>query len=329
MMGWRDIHAHQGTDGHAPSGSRWYLVALFGGLLAGLATLGAFYGGLQLAGQLPPPPLSNSVCVDEKLVFLRNHPIGEPNLLIIGSSVAWRNFNSSVVVRDVRGAKPLNGGFCGLRIHQSAFIADWLIEHAPSVREVLLMASPIDFKDCDFPGTLFDHEDVDRFVFERAPMWSFYLRYFDPISLARNIERQQKGLAEARAMGFSIEFTEYGDGPIDTDQDRGLFYGPMQPPQDACLTALRELAERLQGEGRRFMVMTTPLHPGWKDAYDPDGAFTRDLISRIAAALDGTGAEVWDASYAVLGPAAFTDAIHVRWSATDELTEAILLRFPL
>src|SRR5688500_15788249 len=96
---------------------RRYLGMVAGGAVLALITLGGFYSALHQTGHLPPPPLSNNVCADEKLMFLRDHPPDNPNFLVIGSSVAWRNFDSSVVAREVPGARPLNGAFCGMQVH--------------------------------------------------------------------------------------------------------------------------------------------------------------------------------------------------------------------
>jgi len=129
-----------------------YLLAVFAGAITALATFCAVYGSLYFAGILPPPPLSNSVCVDEKLVFLRNAPQIDPNFLVVGSSVAWRSFDSRVIVEQNPHVRPLNGGFCGMQINQSAFLTTWMTDHWPSIDSVLLMASPLDFNRCTGSG---------------------------------------------------------------------------------------------------------------------------------------------------------------------------------
>jgi hypothetical protein len=309
----------------APAGR--YLLAVLGGAVAAFATFCTFYGSLYLAGILPPPPLSNSVCVDEKLVFLRNSPQIDPNFLVVGSSVAWRSFDSRVIVERNPHVRPLNGGFCGMQIHHSAFLTQWMTDRWPSIDSVLLMASPLDFNSCTGSGQVFDPADANRFVFERRPSWSFYLRYFDPVSLLRNIKRQSMDRAEARAMGFAMEFTPYGDGPLDTTKNRGLFYRQISGLDQACFDALRTFATKLSKEGRRFMVVTTPLHPGWTAKYDPDGSMRRHISQGIRHALDGTGARFWNAAEeSGLDVDAFTDAIHIRWSAATPFTQQIVAR---
>ena len=304
-----------------------YLVAILGGLFAALAAFCATYGTLYVTGYLPPPPLSNNVCADEKLVFFRDNTPTDPNFLVVGSSVAWRNINSAVIARELPGARPVNGGFCGMQMNQSAFIADWMLARWPEIEQVLLVVSPLDFTTCTGTGQVFDPTDVDRFVFEHDAMWSFYLRYFDPVSLRRNIERQIADREQARILKVDRSYTKYGDGPHDTNENRGLFYGQMANPDPRCFTALRSLATKLAEQGRRLEVVVTPIHPGWKAEYDPDHSYLSGFTQHLAVALDGTKARLWNADAAqVVDKSAFTDAVHIRWTGATTLTSAIVDR---
>jgi hypothetical protein len=304
-----------------------YLIAILGGMIAALAVFCAMYGTLYVSGYLPPPPLSNNVCADEKLVFFRDNPPTDPNFLVIGSSVAWRNINSAVIARGLRGARPVNGGFCGMQMNQSAFIANWMLTHWPEIERVLLVVSPLDFTACMGTGQVFDPADVNRFVFEHGAMWSFYLRYFDPVSLRRNIQRQINDREQARILKVDQSYTKYGDGPHDTTENRGLFYGQMAKPDPRCFTALRSLATKLAEQSRPFEVVVTPIHPGWKLEYDPDHRYLSGFEEQLATALVGTGARLWNADAAhVVDKSAFTDAVHIRWTGATRLTAAIVDR---
>src|SRR5687767_7950098 len=120
-----------------------YLAALAGGAAAALLFFVGGLAGLERMGRLPPPALTNSLCLDEKLANLRDrHAHETPSLIAIGSSVAWRHFDGSAVVRRAPEALPLNGGFCGLNLRQSVFAADWLLERYPSAREVVAIVAP-------------------------------------------------------------------------------------------------------------------------------------------------------------------------------------------
>jgi hypothetical protein len=310
--------------GASPAAPARYLVAILGGAVVALVLFCASYVTLHATGYLPPPPLSNNVCTDEKLVFFRRNPPADPNLLVFGSSVAWRNIDSAALARELPGTTPLNAGFCGMQVNQSAFIAGWMLHHWPAVRQLVLVVSPLDYQQCRGTGQVFDPVDATRFVFEGDGMWSFYLRYFDPVSLNRNIRRQAMDRAQARILKVDRSFTRYGDGPLDTNENRGLFYGPMPALDPNCFAALHSLATGLAAAGRKLLVVATPIHPNWKRRYDAGGTYLAAYAQQMKAALADTGARLWNADEAaVLDASAFTDAIHVRWSSASILTNAV------
>ena len=317
-----------GSGGAGPVSPR-YLLTVLATAAGALGLLCLFLLGLGVTGHLPPPNIANTLCVDEKLAFHRDHPPGSPNLLVVGSSVAWRHFDGAAAVRAAPGVVPLNGGFCGLRANQSAFVADWLLARLPSVREVLLIASPQDFADCRArPAAVFDRDDADRYVFGHAWALPFYLRYLDPRPFLRNIGT----VAAQRRNDIPLDplvFDRYGDGPLDTDVVRDtLLYGAVPAYDPACFAALRAMAQRVEADGRRLMVASTPLHPEWKARHDPDGRSRAAFEAGLRGAVEGTGAAFWngDAGTAFAAPD-FTDAIHLRWAAVDDFTDAMARSF--
>ncbi|HBM09109.1 MAG TPA: hypothetical protein DD403_13550, partial [Pseudomonas sp.] len=164
-----------------------YLLSLFAGLFGALAIFCLTLFALNRTGNLPPPAFSNISCVDEKLSFLRDNPIQSPNLLIIGSSVAWRHVDGHVLTEALPGVRPMNGAFCGLFANQSTYVGHWLLDRQPSIRSVVMIADPQDFAGCwRVPTAVLNREHVDPYVYENASPWGHYMRYFSPKSLARN-----------------------------------------------------------------------------------------------------------------------------------------------
>lgn len=315
------------VSGDAASGRvrPWYLMAFFGSILG---MFGLFYGGLfalAATGNLPPPAFSNSICVDEKLAFLRREQPESPSLLVIGSSVAWRHFDGGTVTRRLPGTVPLNGAFCGQTMDQTAFSANWLLDRYPTARDVLLIVAPQDFDDCGATNdAYFDREDVDDYVFDNASPWPFYTRYFSLESLLRNA----RGIAAKRSGANQIDplvFDRYGSGPLDTAASRGaLLYGKVGRLDPDCFAALSRLSARLAGEGRRLMVASTPLHPTWRVTQDPQGLIQAQFNAGIRAALQ-PGGVYWDSNQALhLEEGLFFDAIHLRWSAVPRYTDALV-----
>ncbi|MCQ4315821.1 hypothetical protein EA797_15620 [Stutzerimonas zhaodongensis] len=301
-----------------------YLISFFAGLTGALMLFCATLFGLDRTGNLPPPAFSNNLCVDEKLNFLRDNPIQSPNLLVIGSSVAWRHVDSQILASALPEIRPMNGAFCGLFANQSTYVGHWLLDRAPSIRSVVMIADPQDFAGCwRVPAAVFNREHVDPYVYEGDARWGYYMRYFSPKSLARNaltVKAQRAGQIE----WDPLVFNRYGDGPLITNNTRKLLYGRPDPLDRSCFAALRDMGARLAQEGRQLMVVSTPLHPDWKEKYDPDGTFMADFDKRIADALNVHGGTYWNADKDWHTPThSFVDAVHMRWSAVQDFTVAL------
>jgi hypothetical protein len=300
---------------------RGYLLAMAIGALLMFAALAAALISLKAYGALPPPQFSNSLCIDEKLHSMRAGIPADPNLLIVGSSVAWRHFNSPAAIAADPSLQPFNAGFCGARMTQVRKVSAWLTARLPTVRHVLLIASPLDFENCtkDDPSQ-FDLFDADAYVFGKVSPARFYARYFDPLTLAQNAGM----IRTARGSMFAPEplFQDsYGDAPNQPDRSRGLFYGAVKL-DPACFAALRQTARLLERKGVAFDVTITPLHPEWVSRYG-GGAFAIAFPDAIRTSLAGTGAR-YDATRHRPDPGAFYDAVHIRWSATAAYTRSLL-----
>ncbi|WP_052214609.1 hypothetical protein [Belnapia sp. F-4-1] len=310
---------------------RNYLAAFLGSLAAMFAL---FYGallGLSATGNLPPPALTNSLCIDEKFASMRQHRPEAPNLLVVGSSVAWRHFDGDTLTRASPEAAPFNGGMCGRSINQTGYATEWLLGHFDTVRDVLLIAAPQDFNSCPASSTaFFDPGDVDDYIFGRATPWLHYTRYFSLVSLVRNA----LSIAGKRSGADRIDplvFDRYGSGPLGGDGVRGsLLYGKVAEADPACLEALSRLAAKLRQDGRRFMVVSTPLHPEWRRLHDPAGDYLGRFNTALQTALAGSGAEYWDSnSSSSVEASDFFDAIHLRWAAVPEFTGDLVKAFHL
>jgi hypothetical protein len=300
---------------------RRYLLAMVIGALLMFATLAAALVSLKAYDTLPPPQFSNSLCIDEKLHSMRAGIPADPNLLIVGSSAAWRHFNSPAAIAADPSLRPFNAGFCGARMTQVRKVSAWLTARLPTVRHVLLIASPLDFENCTKADpSQFDVLDADAYVFGKASPARFYARYFDPLTLAYNAGM----IRTARGSMFAPEplfQNSYGDAPNQPDRSRGLFYGAVKL-DPACFAALRQTAHMLERKGIAFDVTITPLHPEWVSRYG-GGAFATAFPDMIRTSLVGTGAR-YDATRHQPDPRAFYDAIHIRWSATAAYTRSVL-----
>lgn len=301
-----------------------YLGAIVGGALASIVCMLAFFILLDSNDRLPPPPIANNLCADEKLAFLRDHKFESPSVLVLGSSIAWRSVDSAAVSKATGGLGTLNGAFCGLHMNQTAFVGNWLLDRLPSVRTVIVVASPFDFAGCKVSRTaVFNREAADDFVFKRKLKWSFYFRYFDPVSMIRNA-RHIRAMRRSADPFTSLVFTEFGDGPMDTDTSAPtLVYGAMPELDRSCFDALKVFAVRLASEGRKLAIVTPPVNPEWKASFDREGKLRRQFGQALAETLQQMDARYWDGDANIpMGPEAFTDAIHLRWSAATTFSGA-------
>lgn len=303
--------------------SPWYLATLIGSAAVAVAAFFLVLVGLQRTGHLPPPAFSNSLCADEKLEYLRANSDAKPTLLVVGSSVAWRHFDGAAAVQEEPGVRPLNAGFCGLFANQSAYAADWLLSRNPTVKNVMLIASPLDFEDCTGkPAKVFDRADVDAFVYGGASRWAYYARYFDPLSLTRNALE----VAGKRSGANSVDplvMDRYGAGPLQTDEYRGLLYGKLNRQDPACFKAVADLSARIHGQGRRLMIVATPVMDDWL-ALGDNRALTDEFRAKLAS-IPNTS--FWDGAEAAPPRSVFFDAVHMRWSAVAPFTHAVMRRF--
>jgi len=300
---------------------RQYVAALFGGALLFVTLLSGLLLLLERSGVLPPPQFANSLCLDEKLSFMRENQPRNVNLLVIGSSEAWRSFNSPEAVSSDPSLRPYNAGLCGKNIAQSAQVVSWLISRVPSVQSVLVIIAPGDLEGCSTSShSSFNLQDVDQFVFGKRSKLIYYFKYFDANTLVRNII----GLSQYRRVTTSFNslyINKFGDGPLDPTGSRGLLYGDPDL-DDQCFAEFGRVAHLLRRRNIRLVVAEAPTNPAWKIRYDPTSSKSTMINQRINDALRGSKAVFIKAGD--LPEKAFFDAYHIRWSYTPQFTRALL-----
>lgn len=313
--------AASGQFGATPVTMRRYVAALLGGALLLIAVLAGLLTLLDRSGLLPPPQFANSLCLDEKLLFMRDNPPHDINLLVVGSSEAWRSFNSHEAIRFDPSLRPYNAGFCGENITQSAAVISWLVTRTPSTERVLLILAPSDLEGCSTPShSSFNLQDVDEFVFERRPKLQYYMKYFDANTMVRNAIGLSRYRRETKSFG-SLYIDRFGDGPLDPDSSRGLYYGAPKIDKQ-CFGGVNRIARLLARRNVKLFVAAAPTNPAWRKRYDPEASILSSVDREILNALDGSNAAFIKADE--LPETAFFDAYHVRWSSTPEFTRSLL-----
>jgi hypothetical protein len=299
---------------------------LFAVLAAGGATLVAvllFLVIVDRSGHLPPPAFTNSLCVDEKIKFLRDRAPAAPTLIAAGSSVALFNFAGEPFVAASGGATvPLNLGLCGLRMNQVEFASERLLDHYPTTTSVLVFVASEDFRDCTSAPTPFAAADVTDYIERRRPQYFYYLKYFSPVSFLRNMRKVAAGRTGSDPDSI-LAFDRFGG--FHSKADRGLSYATPETLEEACFVALHRLAQALSVRPLEAVVVISPVHPGWSAKFDEDGIYRREFRERLRAALTGTRLRIWDAdAEARLGPAHFTDALHLNQTGAEALARQMV-----
>jgi hypothetical protein len=253
-------------------------------------------------------------------------PSSEPDLLVFGSSVAWRQFDGEKVVESGLAKNPYNLAFCGARMSQTAFLVDYFLSknHFDSPRRAIVMAAPQDFEGCaSAQEHMFLPADASRALALGAGRLALYLKNIDFVSLIRNAT-VVNSMRHGTNVFDPIEFTPYGDGPLDTDGHRDLSYGQISNIANQCFASLTHIAHQFAARNIEFAFVLSPIHPRWISEFDPEHQRLRDLRGHIRQAIEGTPTQFLDQSEnQAFSEADFTDAIHLRWAAAKRLTTIV------
>jgi hypothetical protein len=322
----REVEAVVPPEQQWKSTSTYFLACL--GTVLGCYAL--FLSGLLLlraSGNLPPPIVTNNLCFDEKIHWMSYElPSSTPDLLVFGSSVAWRHFDGGQAIESGLAKNPYNLGFCGMRLSQTAFVARYFLtkQKFQYPARAVLIVSPQDFEGC--PGSeeqVFSKPDADVAIFSQTHGWELYLKNVDPVPFVRNASAVKAMRSGANDLN-RLMFTRYGDGPVDSTHSRDLTYGPVTNLKQECFVALKDLVQQFSGHKIQAMLVLTPISPQWLSRYDPDRRILGEVRSRLSEALKDSDVRVWDASEnKSFSELDFTDAIHLRWSAVRRFMTAM------
>jgi hypothetical protein len=322
----REVEAVVPPEQQWKSTSTYFLACL--GTVLGCYAL--FLSGLLLlraSGNLPPPIVTNNLCFDEKIHWMSYElPSSTPDLLVFGSSVAWRHFDGGQAIESGLAKNPYNLGFCGMRLSQTAFVARYFLtkQKFQYPARAVVIVSPQDFEGC--PGSeeqVFSKPYADVAIFSRTHGWELYLKNVYPVPFVRNASAVKAMRSGANDLN-RLMFTRYGDGPVDSTHSRDLTYGPVTNLKQECFAALKDLVQQFSGLKIQTMLVLTPINPQWISRYDPDRRILGEVRFRLSEALKDSDVRVWDASEnKSFSELDFTDAIHLRWSAVRRFMTAM------
>ena len=82
---------------------RSYWMGLAAGIAGPFVGLAIAYGVLGETGRLPAPAITRIEYLDEKLRFLRERPELKPEIVAVGSSIAWRQLDGDAFAERFGG----------------------------------------------------------------------------------------------------------------------------------------------------------------------------------------------------------------------------------
>jgi hypothetical protein len=273
---------------------------------------------------LPPPALTPHLSLDLKLRYLRLHPDIDPQVLAIGSSIAWRQFDGAAFQQlRLRSNQIFNGAVGYLKVHQSRDLLEFYLARFANVSTVLFMLGPPDFDDCTGePARMFDHADAAAFTFDRWPTLYFYLRYFAPARYIRGLSTLED--AQQRFTG-GLRIDRYGSSPllVPVSQRRGFRYGAIGF-DPACVNALVETSRFLASRGKHLVIVFPPANPDYRTAFPAVTAQLRQITDEIVRATSKDRTTVLDLyDHPGFAAAEFFDAVHLEWPAAKRLSGII------
>jgi hypothetical protein len=300
-----------------------YLAAFAAALILCFLGFYLLLGVLASIGRLPPPPVSGTWCIDEKLAWLKKqHDRLQSGVIAVGSSVTWRDLDFSALSEESRRASGgiINSAPCFLLISQTRFFTAFLLDHQPMTHTVLTIVAANDFENCSTtPKAFFDPKIAAELLYRGSSGFWLYYRNFRPTSFLRDVRL----ILQRRSR--EIVFDEFGAGPLTTEGPI-LQHGLMRPfkPEVACFDELRGMANDLGDRGIQFIVVTFPIMPRWAEDYDPAGEMRTAFLSNVRTAVLGTDAILVDAATSYRLPTeAFTDPAHLQWRETGRFTRFV------
>lgn len=298
--------------------TRRFLFVFFAAVFLGFAAIGAAALALRRQGLLSSPPLTATHCIDSKFTQMRGAPLDDRTLVAVGSSATWRNIDMAVFERRIPGVRAYNAAPCFLHADQTAFLAEFLLEHMPRVRSVVTVVTPRDFESCSPHETAFFDPDLARaYLFQRVPGWVVRVAGFRPLHLLRDARRIR---------------WEHEKGPLVTHDDA---YGSsiLRYPNDArvpwkiderCYAGLTRLETVAAEAGARLAVVIFPVMPRWAAEVDPDGTAIEGWVQEVRNSLRLDGSLLIDGRVLAWDDTRFADPVHVVYPHHKTLSRFII-----
>jgi hypothetical protein len=305
-----------------------FITAFVIGMAGLIVSLGTLFVGLDQADRLKAPAFANRLSFDEKLRLLRDEPLADVEILLVGSSTTLHGVDGDLLrqVLHFRGGVA-NLGVQDLRINQARFLTDQFLSVYPHAAQLVMVSTLGDFKDCqNTPARFFNPDQVKKYLSKSLPAIFFQFKYLDLEGVVKRAA-DIKDLRRTTDELDSVSFDRSGSLLLNVPRDRinpRVWRGDPITLDPACYQSLRALALDLRRARLAFTYVIAPMRPGYLADRDPDGALLAEHRRRLQEQLAGTGALLIDAHAALKMPEeAFFDAYHLNRPWAEALTRYI------
>jgi hypothetical protein len=295
--------------------ARRFVFGFFAFMLCGVLSYSTGLAILDRIGMLPPPPLTATLCIDEKFKFLAERgDLQDVDLLAVGSSVTWRNLEMSAFEKAGLARRPLNAAPCYLHVSEIVSYTAFLLERMPNVKTVVSVMAPRDFAQCsEAREDFFSHRVAGSYVFGGLPPFHIYLANRSQAKFMRDVLQIGRMRSDPFSQ-FTMVMDSYGSGPL----RKVSTFLPKPVLADKCFDALRELESTVAAAGAVLILATFPLQPEWHALYDPDGSLVESFEKRVLTSLRLPSTAFIGGARTSTGSLLHADAVHFTWDAAVE-----------
>ena len=302
----------------SPASAQRFNRGFFAIILFAIASYSAGLVVLERMGMLPPPPLTATLCIDEKFKFLAERDLENVDLIGVGSSVTWRNLEMSAFEKTGLAREPLNAAPCFLHVSEMVSYTAFLLNYMPNISTVVSVMAPRDFAECAAPREdFFSHALAASYLLGLPPI-PIYLANRSQAKFLRDAIQIERMRTDP-LVPFTMVMDNYGSGPL----RKADTFLPKPMLVDECFQALTELERLVASAGATLIVASFPLQPDWHALYDPNKTLIAAFEERIRTSLRLPSTVFISSSETNTEGLLHADAVHYTWDAAVQYSSQL------
>jgi hypothetical protein len=315
------------------------LIALSLTIYSGLFVLLMFL--MEAQKMLIAPPFISSLSFDEKLRYFREIKPKNSQILAVGSSMTLNNMDSTLIKdRNGRQISTVNFASWGSQISDLQPVTDFSIKLIAKPNIVLILSSPVDFRNCSSPTTTnrkyvsfedFNETDGLNYISSNIPALYYHFKYrdlFNAVNLTNVLNVRQK--RNNNDTYDSLKFDSGGSIVLEVPKENilpsrweGSFWKSISI-SDICYQSLEKFASNLVQNNINLVFVLTPMREAYLNKYDPSREIITSHRARLTSILKKYNGLLIDARNDLpLTDEYFADALHLNKKGAQLLTRYI------